>query len=83
MNRFQFSSLFAKAWMRGVTPANIISGYKACGIYPYNPDAILKKFESLLSQPYLQESTVVRSEFSDQQIELFEKRYMEGYDKSL
>ena len=41
VNRFQFSSLFSKAWMRGMTPANIISGYKACGIYPYNPDASL------------------------------------------
>jgi len=43
VNQFQFSSLFAKAWMRAMTPANIISGYKTCGIYPYNPDAILKK----------------------------------------
>ena len=82
--RFQFSTLFAKAWMRGMTPTNIISGYKACGIYPYNPDAILKQFEGLPSLPTpqssLQESTVIHSEFSDQQIELFETRFLEGYD---
>lgn len=43
-----------------------------------------KKFEGLLSspsfQPSLQEWTVVRSEFSDKQIKLFETRYSEGYD---
>ena len=90
VNRFQFSSLFAKAWMRGMTPANVISGYKACGIYPYNPDEVLKQFEGLpssqpslalpSSQPFLHDSTAIRSEFSDQQIELFETRYSEGYD---
>ena len=70
--------------MRGMTPASIISGYKACGIYPYNPDAILKQFEGLPSLPTpqssLQESTVIHSEFSDQPIKLFETRFLEGYD---
>lgn len=68
----------------GYDPANIISGYKACGIYSYNPNAILKQFEGLLSLPTpqssLQESTVIHSEFSDQQIKLFEARFLEGYD---
>ena len=34
----------------------------------------------LYFQPSLQELTVIRSEFSDQQIKLFETRYSEGYD---
>ena len=56
VNSFQFSTLFAKVWMRGMTPASIISGYKAYGIYLYNPDAILKQFEGLPSLPTPQSS---------------------------
>ena len=38
VNRFQFCSLFSKVWLRGMTPASIISGFKVSGIYPYNPE---------------------------------------------
>jgi hypothetical protein len=38
--RSNFTGLFAKAWEKAVTTANITSGFKACGIYPFNPLAI-------------------------------------------
>jgi len=29
--KFNFISLFSKAWSQAVTPANIISGFRTCG----------------------------------------------------
>ena len=26
--------------MKSIVPANIVSGFKKCGVYPFNPDAI-------------------------------------------
>ena len=40
ITRFQFSSLFSQAWGAAVSPANIIAGFRTCGIYPFNPSAI-------------------------------------------
>ena len=37
---FQFSSLFSQAWSAAVSPANIIAGFRTCGVYPFNPSAI-------------------------------------------
>lgn len=35
-----FCGLLNKAWSEAVTSSNIQSGFRACGIYPFNPDAI-------------------------------------------
>ena len=40
ITRFQFSSLFSQAWSAAVSPANIIAGFRTCGVYPFNPSAI-------------------------------------------
>ena len=40
ITKFNFSALFIKAWVNAVTPVNVISGFKTCGIYPFNPSAI-------------------------------------------
>ena len=36
ITKFQFSA----AWARAISPANIIAGFRTCGIYPFNPTAI-------------------------------------------
>jgi len=63
-NKSNFTGLFAKAWNKAVTAANIQSGFKACGIVPYNPAAIqheaclpnyMYSVESLLKNPALLE----------------------------
>ena len=63
-NKSNFTGLFAKAWNKAVTAANIQSGFKACGIVPYNPAAIpqeaylpnyMYSVESLLKNPSLLE----------------------------
>ena len=40
ITRFQFSTLFSQAWGAAVSPANIIAGFRTCGVYPFNPSAI-------------------------------------------
>ena len=41
INKYKISGLFAKAWLLSLTPANIVSGFKKCGIYPFNRNAIV------------------------------------------
>ena len=35
-----FNTLFAKAWIASLTAANLIAGFRTCGIYPFNRLAI-------------------------------------------
>ena len=38
ITKYQFS---LKTWLKTIVPANIISGFKHCGVYPFNPRAVL------------------------------------------
>lgn len=40
VSRATFCDLLNKAWSEAVTSQNILSGFRACGIHPFNPDAI-------------------------------------------
>ena len=40
ITNFNFVSLFTKAWTQGVTPANLVAGFKSCGVYPLDSSAI-------------------------------------------
>lgn len=40
VSRSNFCGLLNKAWLESVTTANIQSGFRACGIFPFCPDAI-------------------------------------------
>ena len=42
VTRFSFSPLFSTAWMTAMTSSNIIAGFKATGIYPFNRDVFKK-----------------------------------------
>jgi len=39
--KYQFSELFSKTWLKTIIPANIISGFKHCGVYLFNPIVVL------------------------------------------
>jgi len=41
ITKYQFSEVFSKAWLKSMVPASIISGFKVCGIYPFDPKAVL------------------------------------------
>ena len=40
ITNFNFVSLFTKAWTQGITPANLVAGFKSCGVYPLDSSAI-------------------------------------------
>ena len=40
ISKLNFTELFAKAWLQALTPANIVAGFRTCGIYPFNRNAI-------------------------------------------
>ncbi|XP_072394912.1 uncharacterized protein [Diabrotica undecimpunctata] len=40
LTKMQYGEIFSKVWLKTMTPANIISEFKATGIFPFNPDII-------------------------------------------
>ena len=40
ITNFNFVSLFTKAFTQAVTPANLVPGFKSCGVYPLDSSAI-------------------------------------------
>ena len=41
ITKYNYNSIFSKAWLNSLVPANIVSGFKTCGVYPFNPKAVL------------------------------------------
>ena len=40
ITKFQFSELLSKAWLKPMTPENVMAGFRTTGVYPLNPSAI-------------------------------------------
>lgn len=40
ISKYNFSGLFAQAWLLAVTPSNIVSGFRKTGIHPFDRNAI-------------------------------------------
>ena len=40
ISKLNFNSVFRDAWLKAITPANVISGFRRTGVYPFNRDAI-------------------------------------------
>lgn len=40
VTKYQFSSLPNEAWMMTMTPTNIVSGFRKCGVHPFNANTI-------------------------------------------
>ena len=86
LSKFNFNSLFAKAWMKCIQPENIINGFKKCGVYPFNPKAI--KTPSSICNNSLSSTSLNSIEsgnsfpniFTKEQLDLFERRWEEEYD---
>ncbi|KAJ8949542.1 hypothetical protein NQ318_005104 [Aromia moschata] len=47
LTRYQAGDVIGKAWIRAACIANAINGFKACGIYPLDPNAIPDHFFSI------------------------------------
>ena len=44
--KFHFSTLFRQAWSKTISIENICSAFKTTGVYPFNPEEILKNFSA-------------------------------------
>ena len=40
ITRYNFNGLVLKAWLKSVVPSNLIAGFKVCGVYPLNCQAV-------------------------------------------
>ena len=40
ITKFNFNELFSQAWLKSLVPANLIAGFKTCGICPLNRNAL-------------------------------------------
>ena len=88
VTKYQFCTLFSKAWYKAVRPENVMAGFQKAGIYPFN-STVVDLPESPLS-PTTPEPTdhsipadhavTFAPSFTNHQIELFEKRFENGYD---
>ena len=84
-------SLVAEAWLLSLSPLNIMSGFKKTRIYPINPSEVTDR-QIAPSKPFQQPQTessqdgsvsdnpTSNSLFSPDEIELYKKRYEEGYN---
>lgn len=89
ITKFNFMELFSQAWMLTITPSNITSGFRKSGIVPFNPDAIVPLDASESDEEVSSDAKTANKEnsacvvnrpvFSPEKIELFNKRYEEGY----
>lgn len=79
----KLASLVAEAWPLSMSTVNILSGFRKCGIYPFNPGEVNDRQlapskavcpRAVTSQP--QETPV----FTKEKEELFKKRYEENFD---
>lgn len=92
---YQFSQLFALAWKQAMTPQNIIAGFRATGVFPVNrnaivlpgeqprpfgtPTAVLAERKGINFMPFYSPARS-RSQFSEEELECFQRRFEEGYD---
>ena len=40
VSRYNFSTLFSAAWMKAMTIANTVGGFKTTGVFPLNREAV-------------------------------------------
>ena len=93
VTKYNFSELFAKAWLKTCTPEVICGGFRRGGIIPFNPGTVIQRFPGSdegmgvsgddnqeESSKVTEEAMVVDPTFSSEEEQLFSHRYEEGYD---
>ena len=53
-----FTYLYSPARERAITKRNILAGWKASGLYPFNPDKVLKDIPKPVTEPTIIKSTI-------------------------
>ena len=90
VTKFQFSSLFRQAWSKGMSIDNLYAGFKKTGVYPFNPEAILKNCSESMAtgddspgddppedEPAssIPDDPSVEDQFTPDQLKLFKERF--------
>ena len=96
ISKFDFNLLFSHSWLKALTSANTVAGFRTCGVYPFNSAAI-----SVPDAPENGNGDEEGSEeegkgdddgndnddggndFTDEQCTLFQRRFSEGYDLNI
>ena len=79
----QIAGLIGKAWPLSLTPVNIMSGFKKCGIYPLNPGEVTDRQiapSTLFCTAGSDKLPVAKPDIISERDSLYRKRYDEGYD---
>jgi hypothetical protein len=79
----QIAGLVGMVWPQAITPVNIMSGFKKCGIYPLNPGEVTDRQiapSTLYSRPVMEPEVKPKVKLSSEREMLYRKRYEEGYD---
>ena len=92
ITRYNFNGLFSKAWLKSVVPTNLIAGFKVCGVYPLNRQAVkpneaqsaeCQHNESIESYEQIECTECpddVNDEITPELEKKFQLRFEEGYD---
>ena len=88
ITKYHFNEIFSMAWSKGLVPASVFSGFKTCGIYPFDPKAVLhhdpcdSTTASILLQSNTEnsDSVIAQAVFTEEEEICFVRRYSEGYD---
>jgi len=87
ITKYNFNEVFSKAWLKSLSPENIISGFKVCGIFPFNPREILDHDPCAVSsrtagsvERCQEEDSDPHESFTDKEQQLYERRYEEGFN---
>jgi len=70
VTKFQFSTLFADTWSKGLTIGNVTSGFLGTGIYPFSSSMVTNKFpaeSNSSSQPSTNHVVAISDSQSDTQ----------------
>lgn len=96
ITRYQFSSLFARAWFKGMTMKNIVGGFRITGVYPFDRTVVLPKETKRVSlaertglnfiplcspsRRHLDKASAISPPFLPDENAKFQLQYEEGYD---
>ena len=92
ITQYQFNEIFSKAWLKSLALLiNVISGFKACGIYLFDPKAVLDHDPCnqmttqaggilLHSDTENSDGAIAQAAFTEEEEIHFARYYSKGYD---
>ncbi|XP_050304697.1 uncharacterized protein LOC126742166 [Anthonomus grandis grandis] len=82
ITKMRFGEIFTPVWFKAMIPSNIISGFKATGIYPFRPEAIPEEAYALSLITHREENDVVNNSQGVSDVVESSCRSIESADKN-